>query len=370
MYVKIKGFLNLILFAGKSKEDYKKVHEDMMESNISILRVLSGISTIFYFVCFCLGQFVANMHTKLFSYAIGLIPSLLIFLITLIIKNNLVISICMYLFDAFLLISALVLTLINAPEQLTITLIPFVLILPIFYDDKPYKVTILIIISDLIYFFTAIKVKPDDILVLDITDVFVFSIIGLMFGFYTAKTKIERYMYAYELKKISIMDELTGCFNRRAFEQDIDIINQNNIKTNTCSMMIDVNGLKDVNDTLGHKAGDELISAVAITLRDIFNVSGKCYRIGGDEFVVIMNLEKEQVEMLIEKTNRALASYTGKYVRNVTVSIGYVISRDYPDYNIENLVKEADKKMYDSKIRYYKTIGREKRIFNSLSFCK
>ena len=228
----------------------------------------------------------------------------------------------------------------------------------------------LIIISDLIYFFTAIKVKPDDILVLDITDVFVFSIIGLMFGFYTAKTKIERYMYAYELKKISIMDELTGCFNRRAFEQDIDIINQNNIKTNTCSMMIDVNGLKDVNDTLGHKAGDELISAVAITLRDIFNVSGKCYRIGGDEFVVIMNLEKEQVEMLIEKTNRALASYTGKYVRNVTVSIGYVISRDYPDYNIENLVKEADKKMYDSKIRYYKTIGREKRIFNSLSFCK
>ena len=139
MYVKIKGFLNLILFAGKSKEDYKKVHEDMMESNISILRVLSGISTIFYFVCFCLGQFVANMHTKLFSYAIGLIPSLLIFLITLIIKNNLVISICMYLFDAFLLISALVLTLINAPEQLTITLIPFVLILPIFYDDKPYN---------------------------------------------------------------------------------------------------------------------------------------------------------------------------------------------------------------------------------------
>nr|MCR5099910.1 sensor domain-containing diguanylate cyclase [Butyrivibrio sp.] len=83
-------------------------------------------------------------------------------------------------------------------------------------------------------------------------------------------------------------DELTGLLNRRAYEEDIYEQNDFPAKDYFVSMSLDVNGLKVVNDTLGHAAGDELLIGASYCMNKSFGSYGKIYRTGGDEFIVIL----------------------------------------------------------------------------------
>ena len=92
----------------------------------------------------------------------------------------------------------------------------------------------------------------------------------------------------YEKEKllyISNTDELTRCFNRHAYEERI---NNLDLREEWIYISMDLNNLKHTNDSLGHAAGDELICAAADCMRENFGKYGNVYRIGGDEFVVII----------------------------------------------------------------------------------
>ena len=80
-------------------------------------------------------------------------------------------------------------------------------------------------------------------------------------------------------------DELTRCLNRHAYENDMKKLN---LSEEWVYISADLNGLKRANDSYGHMAGDELICAAADCMRDSFHEYGKVYRIGGDEFAVII----------------------------------------------------------------------------------
>lgn len=82
----------------------------------------------------------------------------------------------------------------------------------------------------------------------------------------------------------SMTDELTGCYNRRAYEEDL--LKCDNKEYIYVSM--DVNGLKTVNDTFGHEAWDELIKGASNCMCKIFGSYGKVYRTGGDEFAAVL----------------------------------------------------------------------------------
>ena len=90
-----------------------------------------------------------------------------------------------------------------------------------------------------------------------------------------------------ELIKKSTIDELTGLLNRRAYEEAIrDLKSNENLSYVICSL--DVNGLKVVNDDIGHSAGDELLRGAAEVLSRCLVAYGKVFRIGGDEFAVLV----------------------------------------------------------------------------------
>lgn len=157
-----------------------------------------------------------------------------------------------------------------------------------------------------------------------------------------------------KLLQVSNTDQLTGCFNRRAYENDISTLSQE--KEFICISM-DVNGLKIVNDSLGHGAGDELLKGAALCMKESFDSCGKVYRVGGDEFIILVFTDDRQFEKMLKEFEERVKKWSGRLVKSMTVSCGCVSSRELPWEEIEELVRLADMRMYEKKVMYYRKNG-------------
>ena len=124
--------------------------------------------------------------------------------------------------------------------------------------------------------------------------------------------------------------------------------------------MADINGLKEVNDTLGHEAGDELIIASAECLRKSFDGIETVYRLGGDEFTVIMEKPETEAEKCLERMEKICADWKGRFINGISISYGAASTDGYSDLN--SILKAADQKMYEFKNDYYQNTGKERRI--------
>lgn len=151
--------------------------------------------------------------------------------------------------------------------------------------------------------------------------------------------------------KISV-DPLTGVYSRFAYNEYI-ANHKNTPSNNFVVFLIDINGLKVANDTLGHEAGDELICGAAACITSTFKDKGNTYRIGGDEFVVFGYMNKDEVESTINNLNNTINNWSGTRVDNLSISFGFAHYDDYPNLTIEELTKKADKEMYLMKKHYY-----------------
>ena len=157
----------------------------------------------------------------------------------------------------------------------------------------------------------------------------------------------------------SYTDELTKLFNRRAYENDI---NQPEINSaNKIYVSVDVNELKVTNDNLGHEAGDELLVGVAQCMKRCFGPYGKVYRVGGDEFVVILYATDVQLENIKKDFERTVAEWKGKLIDGLTVACGYVPLREFPELDIHEIAKVADERMYKAKAEFYSNKGVDRR---------
>lgn len=159
----------------------------------------------------------------------------------------------------------------------------------------------------------------------------------------------------------STTDELTGLYNRRTYEEDVDAITQGGDLDNYIIIALDVNGLKSINDTFGHKAGDELIIGASHCIYESFNTVGKSYRIGGDEFMVIARCDEEKLQTILTNFESTINNWTGTLVSKLSVSYGYSVSRENPTMSIRDLASVADKNMYKNKAEYYRQNGKDRR---------
>ncbi len=163
-----------------------------------------------------------------------------------------------------------------------------------------------------------------------------------------------------QLIKISV-DPLTGISSRYAYNQEITNL-EKDIPTDLVAISIDINGLKRVNDTLGHLAGDELICGASQCISNTFIKYGKCFRTGGDEFIVfIHSTNDDEIEELMATLKDNAASWHGTLATGLSLSSGYAKASSYDKINIENLISIADQKMYEDKNLYYEKNNLEKR---------
>ena len=156
------------------------------------------------------------------------------------------------------------------------------------------------------------------------------------------------------ISKLAYYDGLTGLGNRTAYLEQMDEY-ENNAKEilQLGIVYLDVNNLKMINDSQGHEIGDELIRGAAKIIEDSFGTFGKSYRIGGDEFCVLLigaDLQEKYerglsiFQQLIDEANKA-----GTYTCNVQIAHGFAICNEITKEKIEEAIAIADSEMYQNK---------------------
>ena len=184
----------------------------------------------------------------------------------------------------------------------------------------------------------------------------------LLFIHYSEYSQLRSDKKIQEQSVLITTDSLTGARSRYAYSQKLNEYDaMPKLPDDLTVFLIDIDGLKRTNDTLGHDAGDELIRGSAECIEKTFKDYGCVYRIGGDEFVVFAQMDRSQAEKLIPKLNERAAAWKGKEVKTISLSSGFAIASDFPGLSCEQLANEADEEMYKAKSDYYRVTGFKRR---------
>ncbi len=170
----------------------------------------------------------------------------------------------------------------------------------------------------------------------------VLALIGLMIG-----VKIDR------LRKLSITDPLTGLFNRRHLSERLEeeVSRRSRYGTSFSLVAFDLDGLKLINDSFGHKAGDRALLAVAESISKNARAGDIAARIGGDEFVVILpQAAGADASVLAQRIAAALAKRHGPWHFPLTVSVGATDVRQTREPRSEDLLVAVDTALYEAKM--------------------
>lgn len=173
-----------------------------------------------------------------------------------------------------------------------------------------------------------------------------------------------------KLRKKSYMDELTGTRNQNAYLQEVEMLNaqiqlnkQDEENVGMGAVFVDANGLKEINDTVGHEEGDKLLINIAHKIIHFFPAKD-VYRIGGDEFVVLSNLvEKNAFLQEAAKLRDCLCEHEAGKSDKAAVGACWSCNAVY----VEEIVNKAESEMYESKKQYYKKRRRKVRSLSENS---
>lgn len=168
----------------------------------------------------------------------------------------------------------------------------------------------------------------------------------------TARKKAENY-----LEYLGRHDVLTKLYNRSFYTKEINRLERSFIHPVSC-IFLDMNGLKQTNDELGHDIGDGLLRRVGAVLNQvILNTPYTASRVGGDEFVILMPSADEVATLSVLQTIQELFNIDNQYYSSqpISISIGHATSQ--PNESIEALLKRADNDMYIKKKNHYAALN-------------
>ncbi len=196
-------------------------------------------------------------------------------------------------------------------------------------------------------FFLLIKsILKDNILFFSII-LFVSILTGFMAFLYKKSYEKTKYYSKY--------DALTNVFNRNTGTEKLDEIlmakDRKNFKISIC--FIDVNGLKEVNDILGHEMGDELLTTVSDIIKDQIRENDFMARMGGDEFLLVFSrIGEDEAEAVWKRITSEFERINAEEDRNYMISVSHGIvscSGDGTCATTDRMIKAADEKMYEEK---------------------
>lgn len=167
---------------------------------------------------------------------------------------------------------------------------------------------------------------------------------------YDMAMKYQNYYMKDKLVYMAEMDQLSHVKNRNCYIAHLYDYTKESKKSLAC-IYIDVNGLHDLNNNNGHEAGDHMLQFVAGKIKDIFGLE-HTYRVGGDEFVAFsIDCSEDSLKEKLSALTQAVET------ANYHIAVGYEYNT-YSNFDIEAMVKNAEKKMYQAKRDYYIKIGK------------
>ena len=201
-----------------------------------------------------------------------------------------------------------------------------------------------LVLDLIIYYVTKGKIQS----FLGILNFLVYNVVLGASTMQEAKELMKIGMQARSLEKMAYHDQLTGLYNRTAYAGDIG----SGFEPEHCIVvMCDLNDLKKCNDTQGHEMGDKYIKESARIINECFGDSGRCYRMGGDEFCVLLkNRSLEDCKKRITRMKEKCDKYNREN-DDITIRIacGYELFDKRLDYDINDTSRRADRMMYHEK---------------------
>ena len=360
---KMKEYL---LYGGISREDFRQVRKPVAEANHKALTYWSVLVSFFWIYCLlmslkaedyamCRPAYAAALGICIFSFlcshfAVPRFPDTLtvfkfIFRFSLL-GGGVGIAVCQW-------------------NLRSLTMFAVAIISPSIFIDSTLSSMLVHFSALILYIVLGRNTISPEIYSWGLGNYILFSIFGFLIGNAINKERFERYVLAESEKKLTeehkryaSFDQLTGLRNRRSYKEKLIELAEK-APPEFCIILADINGLKRVNDNIGHMAGDELITGAAECLTTAFEGIDTIYRTGGDEFSIVMTGPMEKAERCFARLEDVMSQWKGRYNSEVSISYGAASNRDHGD--IESIVTEADRKMYEFKRNYYISHGIDRR---------
>lgn len=180
-----------------------------------------------------------------------------------------------------------------------------------------------------------------------------FLIYVVLMGYMSVKEAsrlMERGKEAKRYELLAMHDELTGLYNRAFYAE---YLKKHNMQCNDCFIiMLDVNNLKQCNDNIGHDCGDRLLKNSSYIIEQAFLPNGKCIRLGGDEFCVILrHITDEECQTYLRRFDERIAEFNISHPDEYPIHIAYGATHfdENIDFDFGDTLRRADKRMYQMK---------------------
>ena len=350
------------MYSGTDKKEFKQIQGQIAAANLKSLRYRSVLVSVFWIYCICMSFYAKDYAMCRPAYIISLCSCILSFFCAsfLVPRVPKILPAFKFFFRMMLLGGGIGIA-VCQPELRSLTLFAVAIISPSIFIDSTVSSLAVHCSALVLYILLGSNTISHDIYYWGLNNYMLFSVFGLLIGNAINKERIERYIYAEYEKQLAeiqmryaFIDRLTGLKNRHAYENKLTELSEN-LPAELCIVMADIDGLKVTNDTIGHKAGDELIIGAAECLTDAFEGVDTIYRIGGDEFCIIMTEPVEKIRTCLELLEVLSENWRGHYIVGISVSTGVASIKDHDD--VESVFVEADKKMYENKRNHYKRLG-------------
>ena len=180
---------------------------------------------------------------------------------------------------------ALVVGVINAPDNYVITACILVLVVPLVFTDRPWRIFLVDIFMAAACSVCTLAVKDFSYSLVDVVDIACTCAVGVFVGYKCIVLRLTNLSYSRKSDIARQRDGLTGLLNKTSFEERA----KGALQDGRCTLLIvDADDFKRVNDLYGHDEGDRVLREMALGIRESFRASDLVGRFGGDEFVVLM----------------------------------------------------------------------------------
>lgn len=354
---------NYLIYGCSSKEEYNLIKTQKDEFNYKVWRIISLIA-LCYFLFLIASTF--SVEVVKVNAAVYLIMAIVALGAYVLLRTSakpgtrqlllVVHGMCLALLWFGIMIGAIL-----SPVYLAVTYHVLMIALPLFIVDKPYRMAAMELLSTVVFVIACVITKTGATRDLDIFNAVTFCFLGILMNYYMVNTRIYLFLTSRKVQVSSVTDELTGLKNRKAYEADMQAFREDGLARGFVYVVMDVNGLKKVNDDKGHDAGDELLRGAADCIRNAFSNYGTVYRVGGDEFVAMIHATDEEVESIRKRFDEEQHNWSSSLVEELAVSVGFAGAEEFPEKDISELAKAADKRMYEDKAGYYRRSGMDRR---------
>lgn len=339
----------MICSSGVSEAEYKSIVQEIHESNRKALLSFS-ITASCFLVVMCVLSFLQNslVESRILYLSSALVTALIALLSHGPAKQRRTLNlILVYCFIALLMLFGILLGTYTVRTEITATYIALLLTVPQLFLDRPRRMYVLILCSNLLFVVMVILNKDPITWNSDIINCCIFGALSCITLTYGNTIKAERFLLLKTVRFMAENDQLTGLKNRNSYELRLS----NELILDASSLFciyVDVNGLHELNNSQGHAAGDRMLIFIAKAMQDLFGKENT-YRVGGDEYVAIgTDLSQAEVESRILHL-RQTVSEAGYHI---AIGLSY---QQKSETALNSMVRAAEREMYLDKDNYYRS---------------